>query len=188
MVVPNSVTTVALIRIARCTVSSLRVFVRRGSLAGRPLQLLEEALDRRPLYAHVVVSGLCKARRMHGMEQEEAEKLGRRVALPAERPYDAAHAGRQQFPLPSSEVSEVARRLQEQQLHRPQSTGGGSAGAERGEESVDAIESLSVGLERVEEHRVEQQAQRLRGARVVGGGVPWGLTRRRQADRDDGAG
>src|SRR2546430_5947764 len=41
---------------------------------GRPLELLEEALDRRPLRADIVVSRLHEARCVDRMKQEEAER------------------------------------------------------------------------------------------------------------------
>src|SRR5947209_19671525 len=63
---------------------------------GRPLELLEEALDGRPLCADIVVSRLHKARCVDRMKQEEAEELRGRVALTAQGAHDPAHARRQE--------------------------------------------------------------------------------------------
>src|SRR5205809_1069226 len=73
---------------------------------GRPLELLEEALDRRPLRADIVVSGLHEARGVDRMKQEEAEELRGRVALTAQGAHDPAHARRQEPALPRGGVGE----------------------------------------------------------------------------------
>src|SRR5438552_3132747 len=57
-----------------------------------PLELLEEALDGRPLRAHIVVSRLHEARRVDRVKQEEPEKIRRCVPLPAKRADDPAHS------------------------------------------------------------------------------------------------
>src|SRR5881628_1355353 len=86
----------------------------------RPLEILEEALDGRPLRADIVISRLYKARRVDRVKQEEPEKIRRCVPLSAQGADDAAHSRRQQLALPRSEIGQIARRVQQQQLHGSQ--------------------------------------------------------------------
>src|SRR6266849_8786701 len=88
-----------------------------------PLELLEKLLDGRPLRADIVVSRLGEARRVVRMKQEKAEELRSRVPLSAQSAHDPAHTRRQEPALPRGEIGQIARRMQQQQLDRPQPVG-----------------------------------------------------------------
>src|SRR5947208_17028521 len=74
---------------------------------GRPLELLEEALDGRPLRTDIVVSRLHKARRVDRVKQEEPEKIRRCVPLPAERADDPAYSQWTQLAMTCCEIGKI---------------------------------------------------------------------------------
>ena len=122
------------------------------------------------------------------MKQEVPEELGRRGALAADGADHETYQRRQQHILARREIAQLPRGADHEQFDRPQPIGRRLARWEAGEGAVHPLESLRIGLERVQEDRAEQQADHLRHARVRAvRGLAGSRADPRRPNRHDGA-